>query len=169
MKKVFVICCLLAVLFIQNINSQTLGDLYTERDFTMSMPRGWQTADLGHVYPVIVGPAEGGFTPSIVFGNDAYSGEISDYLDAAILMLQEDLPGFRLINRADFTTTSGLRGGSITYQISMNGISMRQKTYVLSNKGGTETMLITCTSPLTNAGNYERIFDECVKTFNWIE
>ena len=76
MKKTTFVCFILLILFIQNIHSQELGDLYTEENagFTMSKPQGWQTVDIGMRYLSIIGPLDNDITPNIGFVNDDYSG-----------------------------------------------------------------------------------------------
>jgi hypothetical protein len=169
MKKPLALCCLFAVLFIQNINSQNLGDLYTERNagFTMSMPKGWQAMDASQKYLVVIGQTEDGFTPNITFVDEEYSGSISEYIDAAISILGMVYADFRVLNRANFTTESGLQGGYITLQGRLNDISVRQRLYVFPNRRRTEVMVITGTSPLYGE-KYDAIFNESVRTFNWI-
>jgi len=169
MKRTFVICCLLAVLFIQNINSQTLGDLYTERTagFTMSMPRGWQTIDANQKYLMIAGPLENGFTPNIGFADDTFSGSLSDYIDAVFLAIGQFYADLTIINRGNFSTNSGLRGEYATIHGRMGEISVRQKMYIFSNAGRGGIILITGTAPAANGERFDPIFDECVKTFRW--
>jgi len=170
MKKTFVICCLLAVLFVQNINSQTLGELYTENDggFTMSMPRGWQTVDANQKYLMIIGPLENGYTPNIGFGDDAaYSGAISAYIDEVLLFLGQFYSDFKVINRGNFSANSGLLGECATFLGSMGEINVRQKMYIFPSTNRSGIMVITCTAPQVNGERYDAIFDECVKTFRW--
>jgi len=169
MKKIFVICCLLAVLFIQNINSQTLGDLYTERNagFTMSMPIGWQTMDANQKYLMIVGPTEKGFTPNIGFADDTFSGSLSDYIDAVFLVIGQFYADLTTVSRGNFSTNSGLRGEYVTIQGRMGEISVRQKMYLFPNVIGGGIILVTGTAPAANGEKFDPIFDECVKTFRW--
>jgi hypothetical protein len=169
MKRTFVICCLLAVLFIQNINSQTLGDLYTERNagFTMSMPRGWQTMDANQKYLMIVGPTENGFTPNVGFADDTFSGPLSEYSDSVLSVIGQFYADLTIINRGNFSTNSGLRGEYATIQGRMGEISVRQKMFIFPNASRGGIILITGTAPAANGERFDPIFDECVKTFRW--
>jgi len=168
MKKVLVICCLLSVLLIQNINSQTLGDLYTENTagFTMSMPRGWQTLDANQKYLMIFGPAENDFSPNFVFADDEFTGTISSYIDAVLLVLDKIYADLSVISRGNFSTNSGLQGGYVTLQGRMGEIRVRQKMYVFPNPGAGGLMTVTGSAPV-DGSRFDAVFDECVKTFRW--
>ena len=169
MKKTFVFY-VLAVLLIQNISAQQLGDLYTEKDagFTMSMPRGWQAVDLNQKYLMITGPLDGQLTPNIGFVDEVYSGPLSFYIDSALSLMPTIFSDFELLDRMNFTTNSGVDGESITYHVSFGNVQMRQKMYVYPNRDGTSLLIISCTAPFENGSRYDLIFDASVKTFNWI-
>ena len=169
MRKISITIVILAFLFIQNVSGQQLGDLYTERTggFTMSMPRGWQTADFNQKYLMIMGPEVDGFTPNIGFGDESYSGSITSYVDIVLTYLQMLFTDFNLISRTSFRTNAGITGEVITYQVTMGSIRVRQKIYVLPNRGGTAIMGITCTAPVVGGERYDAIFDASVRTFSW--
>jgi len=169
MKRNVVICCLLTSFFVQNINSQTLGDLFTERTagFTISMPLGWQAMDMGQKYYMIIGQTENGFTPNIGFADDAFSGSLSEYIDAVLSMIGRFYVEFTVVKRDDFSTASGLRGEYAIIQGRMGEISVRQIMYVFPNANGVGIMLITGTAPLVNGERFDAVFDESVRTFKW--
>jgi len=169
MKKALFICFLSAVLFIQNVYSQVLGDLFTENNagFSMSMPSGWQTIDANQKYLMIIGPAENGLTPNIGFGDEDYSGAIPEYLDAVFSLLGQFYSELKLISRGNFSVNANITGGYITFNGRMGEISVRQKMYVFPNQNKSGVVLITCTAPQVNGEKYDSIFDACVKTFKW--
>ena len=169
MKRAIVICCLLAVLFVQNINSQTLGDLYTEKTagFTMYMPMGWQTMDFNQKYLMIIGQTENGFTPNIGFAGDSFSGSLSDYIDAVFLAIGQFYADLTVISRGDFSTNSGLRGYYATIQGRMGEVDIRQKVYIFPNASEGGLMVITGTAPIVNGEKFDAVFDESVRTFRW--
>ena len=168
MKKSYVLCCLFAVLFVQNINSQNLGALYNETNagFSMNIPQGWEMANNNQKYQTAIGPSDGGLTPNIGFGDDKYSGSISEYIDMAISIYKVIYADFEVVDRANFTTNSRLRGMYITFHGRRNEIRVRQKVYVFQNRSRTDVMIITCMAPF-GGERYDAIFDACVKTFNW--
>ena len=169
MKKTLVICCLFAVLFIQKINSQTLGDLYIERTagFIMFMPSGWQTMDFNQKYLMIIGPLENGFTPNIGFADDTFSGSLSDYRDDVLLILGQFYSDLTVISKGSFSTNSGLQGEYTVIQGRMGEVNIRQKIFLFPNTSGAGIMVITGTAPAANGEKFDPIFDECVKTFRW--
>jgi len=168
MKKTLVLCCLCAVVLVQNVNSQNLGDIYNEANagFSMNIPQGWEMADFNQKYLMARGPLDGGFTPNISFADEKYSGSISDYIDVVTSYFEQFYADFRVINRANFTTNSGLQGMYITYQGRINEVRLRQRMYIFSNRSKTDIMAITGTAPFAGE-RYDTVFDQCVKTFNW--
>jgi len=169
MKRIFFISFLLVVLLIQNISSQTLGDLFTERNggFSMSMPRGWQPMDVGLKYSAIIGNTENGFTPNFTFVDDIFAGSISEYIDATLSALGLFYSDLIIINRGNFSTGSGLQGEYVLIQGRLGEISVRQKAYVFPNVKGDGNITITSSAPSINGERFDAIFDECVKTFRW--
>jgi len=169
MKKSIFFCFVLLILLAQNISSQELGGLYTDRNagFTMSMPRGWRTVDFNLGYLSIVGPEYSGITPNIGFGEDEYAGSVSEYIDALVSYFSLIFSNFRLLDRSNFRTNAGVVGESITYQGSMGAVTVRQKVYVFPNRRGNAVMVITATAPVTGGERFDTIFDASVRTFNW--
>jgi len=169
MKRAIVICCLLTVLFVQNINSQTLGELYTERTagFTMSMPLGWQAMDMGQKYYMVIGQTENGFTPNIGFADDAFSGSPSEYIDAVLSMLGMFYTDLTIIGKGSFTTSSSLRGEYAVIQGRLGEVGIRQKMFIFPDTSGGRIIVITCTAPLVNGERFDAVFDESVRTFKW--
>jgi len=169
MKKTLFIFFILIFLFIHNISGQELGSLYTERSagFTISMPRGWQTIDVGLKYLSIRGPQDGSFTPNLVFIDEELVGPLSSYIDVVVGYYPLILSDFRLINRATFVTNAGVTAEYVTYQGTMGSISVRQRMYFIPNRRGTTVMQITCTAPFVGGERYDAVFDASVRTFNW--
>jgi len=169
MKKTIALCCLWAVLFIQNINSQELGALHTDRNggFTISMPFGWQAENVGLRFMSLRRPNS--FIPNIAFVNEDFSGPVSAYIDRTMntFVTSPLFSGFRLINRSSFRTNAGLVGESITYLLTKGNVQVRQKMYVFPNRRGTAVIEITGTAPAAGGERYDAIFDASVRTFNW--
>jgi hypothetical protein len=181
MKKSFVMYCLLGVLFInctstgsvknndQNINTDILGELYIEKNvgFSMYIPKDWEIREAGQKYLMVMGPTEDNFTPNINFGDEQFSGQISEYIDACIGLIPQIFADFEVTQRENFVTNKGLQGGYITTQARLNEINVRQRIYVIPNKRGSIVMAITFSMPPSSGTKYDAIFDECVKTFDW--
>ena len=167
MKRIILAGFILTVLFIQNISSQELGELYREREFSMSMPSGWQTVDVGLGYLQINGPQIGAFAPNISFRDEAYSGPASDYIDMIMISYQRLFSNFRLLERSTFRTNIGVTGEFITFQGTMGTGNVRQRMYVIPNRRGNAIMVITCTVPASEGERYDTVFDAAVRSFNW--
>ncbi|MCL2185837.1 MAG: hypothetical protein FWB86_08315 [Treponema sp.] len=172
MKRKLILSLILIIIFVQNINSQqnfSLGDLYTETSFTMSMPAGWRTVDFNQKYLMIIGQEVGGLTPNIGFGDEAYAGTISDYINILIDSFPIYFTDFVLVNRSNITTNAGITGERITYQATMGQIRIRQIMYVLPNKQKTAVMCISCTAPINSGETLDAVFEASVKTFLWLK
>jgi hypothetical protein len=181
MKKLFVAFCFLGILFVgcistgnvessnQGFNNEIHGELYVERNagFSMYIPKGWEIRDMNQKYLMAMGPVEDNFSPNINFGDDQYSGAISEYIDAVIAQLSQLYVDLEIFENEKFTTNIGLQGRYITLSGRMNEIHVRQKLYLMQNKKGTAIMVITGTVLFASGEKYDALFDECVKTFNW--
>jgi len=169
MKKSLFLFCILAVLFVQVVSAQQLGELYRERNagFTMSMPAGWQTFDFNQKYLMIMGPEDSGLSPNIGFADEAYNGSISGYVDIFLPLIQQFFSDFSMVDRSSFTTSAGVTGECVTYTATMGTIRVRQKVYVFPNRRGNAIMVITGTAPVNSGTRYDEIFDASVKTFVW--
>jgi len=168
MKRAVVICCFLTVLFVQNISSQNLGELYTESNggFSISMPRDWQAIDANQKYLMIIGPTENGLTPNITFADDVFLGSYSEYIDAVLIVLERIYADLIIINRGNFSTNSGLYGEAVTLSGRINEVRVRQKLFIFPGREN-RIILITGSAPLINGERFDPIFDESVKTFRW--
>jgi hypothetical protein len=155
----------------RDINREILGRLYIERNagFSMNIPRGWRIRNEGLKYNVIIGPTENNFRLNINFRDVQYSVPVSEYIDFGINIISQLYSEYEFIQTGYITTYTGLQGVFITINGIINEIKVRQKIYYIQNKEETETMIITTTVPSVIGDKYDMIFDECIKTFNWIE
>lgn len=180
MKKIFVVCCVLGILLLttsakkaggnnQGFNSDIHGELYVERTagFSMYIPKDWEIRDMSQKYLMVFGPVDGDFSPNIIFGDEAYSGSLPEYIEAAVSQLSNFYADLEIIENETFTTNTGLQGMYITLLGRINDVQARQRIYLLQNKGATSVMLITGTTLAISGEKYDSLFDECVKTFNW--
>jgi hypothetical protein len=176
MKNSFLFC-LSAVLLIsyavnagaQSTNSEILGEHYVEKNagFSIYIPRDWELFDFNQKYLVARSPAVNNYSPNITFGDDQYSGPISDYISAVLFLISQLYSDFEIVQKGNFTTHSGLQGEYVTFHGRMNEISVRQRLYVIPNSNRTAIMAITGTAGIIHGDMYDSLFDECVKTFDW--
>jgi len=108
MKKSLLICLILTILFALNIGAQELGGSYSTRLFSISIPRGWQTVDIGMDFFQVNGPLSGAFPPNMNFYNVDYSGSISDYVSVIMESAPKNFSNFRILNRAAFSTSAAI-------------------------------------------------------------
>jgi len=169
MKKTLILFGILAVLFVQNVSAQQLGDVYTDRNgtFTISMPRGWQTIEAGGKYLSVIGPVENGFTPNMAFTDEGYSGTIASYVDLALPTLPMIFQGFTLLSRTSFRTNAGVNGEAITYLVTVGQFRIRIRQYIIPNRSGNMVMVITGGAPEQGGERFDAIFDASARTFNW--
>jgi len=153
----------------QQINSDILGEIFTEKNggFSMYIPKGWELKDMNQKYLMPMGQAENDFTANINFGDDQYSGPLSDFGDAVIEYLKKIYTELDVVQKENFVTNSGLKGECVTLLGQLNKINVRQRMYLIQNKAGTMVMAITGTAAQESGTKYDSVFDECVKTFSW--
>jgi hypothetical protein len=96
-----------------------------------------------------------------------FGGKVSELLDASILELENVFSNFKLLERSQLITTSGIKGEYVLYQGSIGDINVRQMTHILPNKRNTAMIIVYCTAPLQSGAKYDDIFIDCVKTFEW--
>ncbi|MDR0472967.1 MAG: hypothetical protein LBH43_04795 [Treponema sp.] len=181
MKKLFVVFCLLGILLVncastgnvennnRGFNSEIHGELYIEKNagFSMHIPKGWEIRDMNQKYLMIIGPVEDNFSPNINFVDEQYSGQIPEYIDAAIALISQFYADLEVIENENFMTNTGLEGSFITLHGRINEIEVRQKIYVIPNKIKSMVMVITGSASSASGTKFDMLFDECIKTFNW--
>ena len=173
MKKLLAMV-FLVILFVNcistgNINNDIFGERYDEKNakFSMYIPKDWVITDSNQKYMMVMGPIKENFRPNITFSDEQYSGIISEYIDAVIGILPQVFADFEVIERERFITNTNLQGGYIIYFGRLNEIMVRQKMYIIQNKGRTTVMAITCTASPVDGEEYDSVFDASVKTFDW--
>lgn len=181
MKKLSIVLCLVGVLSIncastgnvennnQGFNSEIHGELYIEGNgsFSMYIPKGWEIRDMNQKYLMIIGPIVDNFGLNINFGDEQYSGPISEYINALIFQLSQFYAEFEVIMNESFMTNSGLQGRYITLFGRLNEVHARQRVYFIQNTNGTAIMVISCSASFASGDRYDSLFDESVKTFTW--
>jgi hypothetical protein len=179
MKRLFCGLLLVTVCFLiigcvtqnnaKNINPDDFGIHFIEANagFSMYVPKDWEIVDAGQKYKMLMGATENNFSPNINFGDEQFTGKVSDYIDACLELFPKIFADFELLEKTDFTTNNGVQGGHITTQGRLNDIQVRQRIYFIPNKRNTAIMGITCTVSPAMGTKYDAIFDDCVETFEW--
>lgn len=153
----------------QDINTDDFGIHFVEKNggFSMYAPKDWETLDANQKYLILMGERENNFSPNINFGDEQFTGTVSEYTDACLELLPQILADFELLERTEFTTNNRIQGECITTQGRINEIQVRQRVYLIPNKKNTAIMSIVCSVSLIMGAKYDNIFDNCIKTFEW--
>jgi hypothetical protein len=138
-------------------------------DFSICPPLNWNTIDFpGLKYKAIIGPATGDFAANIVFVDEAYNGNVKDYVNANLTQLEAFFPSYKLSSRAAFKTTSGISGERVIYNFTQQGFDIKAAAYFLPAKKG-RYFVITCGSLDSTSAQLLPIFDESIKSFELIK
>jgi hypothetical protein len=166
MKKTAVLCLLFAVLIVSNASGQNNNTvLFSQSEFTMNVPAGWQTVQLNHKYPIVIDSAS---NSNITFIDLDFSGSTSDYIEALFGQLSLVYSNIMVIQRGNAQTNSGLTGEYIIIQIQTNNTTIYQKAYIFKINKGNSVMQIVLSTDIPNSDKFAPLFDDCVKTFNWL-
>ena len=137
-------------------------------NFSWQPPLNWTVTEFpGLKYRVAFGPIEGGLNVNINVVDETYHGTLRSYVDQSIALLSTLFQGFRLLYREEFRTNSGIVGEKVTIINYKQGFFLRQILYFLPGRNNT-IFVITCTVPDSVASRFISIFDESIKTFEFI-
>jgi hypothetical protein len=152
-----------------SINTDDFGIHFIEKEagFSMYAPKNWETVDANQKYKMLMGAVENNFSPNINFGDEQFTGKVSDYVEACLELFPQIFADFEVVERIDFQTNNGIQGECMTTQARLNDIHVRQRVYFIPNKRSTAIMVITCTVSPFIGTKYDDVFDSCVKTFEW--
>ena len=138
-------------------------------NFSWQPPLNWTVTEFpGLKYRVAFGPTEGGFAVNINIVDETYNGTLRSYVDQNIAQLRTFFQNFRLLDREEFRTNSGIVGEKVTINANQQGFFLRQIFYFLPGRNNT-FFVITCSVPDSVAPRFISIFDESVKTFEFIQ
>jgi hypothetical protein len=166
MKKLLLtimLVCLTLPVFAQNGDRQ----YETNGNFSICPPKGWSVAELpGWKYKIYYDRPINNFSPNIAIVDEYFEGSLDEYIRLSDQNMQILYPDAELINNAPFRTNGGLNGRKQILLTANSGRLLKQIFYAYSN--GSMKFVITCTVPNGVSQNYEKIFDESVKTFEFI-
>jgi hypothetical protein len=136
-------------------------------NFSICPPIGWSIIELpGIKYKIFHGQAINGFSPNIVIVDEIYEGSLDEYLRLNNQNTEKVYPDAELVSTTSIKTNNGLNGRKQIYLNASSGRLLRQYFYYFSNNS--TKYVITCTVPNNSGQNYDRIFDESIKTFEFI-
>jgi hypothetical protein len=139
-------------------------DFYIEesRGFLIYPPESWQAINYpGLKFKAIIGPVENDFAPNINFVEEANPfRSFFTYADVAANNMRE--AGTKVITRGQFTTDSGMDA----VRIETNTEKILQVYYLFDT--GQKIFTVTCSAPLQSGSDYVAIFDNSVKTLEFL-
>ena len=135
--------------------------------YSILLPESWQVTEFpGLKYKILVGQTENSFIPNITFVDEAFGGDLSLYVNAAIGQL-ENLFGenFELVQRSEFVTLKKARGEKLVTNTFQYNRHIRQILYCFPGKG--IKLVATCSVLAEEGEAYDAFFDKTMETFEW--
>jgi hypothetical protein len=166
MKKSLTVFMLFLCFFV-SMAYAAVGERHVEQagGFSLQAPNGWEFREFpGMKYRFAFGPVKDGFSSNINVVDEIYKDSLKSYVDANIQNLKKALPQFKLIERKDFATNSGLKGEKLVTSSFQQQIALRQTFYFLPGPQGRQ-FVVTCTTLEAKGESLDAVFDESVKTF----
>ena len=135
--------------------------------FSILLPEAWQVGEMpGLKYKVLIGQTENDFTQNIAFVDEAFGGDLTFYVNAAIGQLENLLgENFELTKRDDFVTLKNVKGEKLVTNTFQYNRHIRQIIYCFPGKG--IKMLVTCSVSAESGETYDDFFDRIMETFEW--
>ncbi|MDR1219678.1 MAG: hypothetical protein LBK73_08735 [Treponema sp.] len=145
------------------------GERYFENegDFSICPPNGWTVVNFpGLKYKIIYTNAINGFSPNITIADEEYSASLTDYMKLSVENLQIVAPGAEILKNENFRTNNRMNGKKLVFIFANSGRMLRLYQYIFENKN--IKICITGTVPNSEGDRFESMFDECAKTFEFI-
>lgn len=162
--------CLLFLLF--NISAYSeVGDRHFEMDggFSFCAPEGWKFKDFpGMKFQIAFGPKSDSFSPNMNIVDEANKASLDSYAEESIRALKTAFQQFKLIKREKFLTDSKIPGEKIITNSLQRNKLLRQTFYIfLGSKG--KFLVFTCSCLAENGEKLDTVFEESLKTFDYIK
>jgi hypothetical protein len=115
---------------------------------------------------MFVGVANKDYVPIISFSYTIYEDSLNELIDAIVLQHEIYLRNFNLLSRTDFITNNNIIGKRfmITHE---TGSRIWKQTHYCFARGNVK-IIISCTFQYADEEMYDRMFDESIMTFQWI-
>ena len=149
---------------------QTGARVYENKgNFSFQPPSDWSFTEFpGLKYKVAFGPTEKGFATNINFVDETFDGKLTSYVDESLAALKSIFPKFKLLRRETFSTNSGIVGEKIVANNNQQGFNLTQVFYFIPAPKN-KYFVITCSVISSVATKYQSVFDESIKTFEFIQ
>ena len=152
------------------VAKEEAGRLYERGGgFSIMIPDAWETHEMAELkYKVLRGPADNDSTPNINFVDDASDGQLDLYVDNVIAQLENIFnENIEILQRDDFVTAKKLKGEKVVVNTLQKGRQFRHILYCFPGNG--VKMVATCTVAAGSDEAFDELFDQTMKTFEWIQ
>jgi hypothetical protein len=164
MKKILFLIIILSGVMLQADDANRRVE--SDGHFSYCPPSGWNVRDFsGLKYKVVIGPAESSFAANIVFTDEAYDGNLKDYLDASVVNLKNFLSDVTVLKNEKFTTSKNLAGAILVINAKNNNRMIHSCAVCFQNGGRVVTS--TLSSLVSSNGKYDKLFEDSMKTFEF--
>jgi predicted small secreted protein len=138
-------------------------------EFSFCPPLEWELTKVsGFKYDIVTGPMEKEFTVKMTFEDDTYNGNLKEYVDLNITLIEKSLQKYTLLDRKIFKTNSGIEGESVIINNQQYRNYLKQVIYFLPMKDN-KYLSITCSILDKVSEKYLPLFEESVKTLAFLD
>jgi len=139
-----------------------------DRGFSISVPMSWDAVESRSTRTAVLqGPVVDGFSPSINFREEKFSGTAEEYVKSAIAFVSRQSAALQILGQAPFKTDGGDSGMVVTMANNMTDRSLRQRSYDISRPG--RIVIATCTCSSAAADGFDQLCDECIRSIRFTE
>ncbi len=130
----------------------------------MTVPAGWEIHSIPHShYPLAYGPVTDGVHTNLGLETERFAGSLNDFVDANVSSFQQNLVAFKLLQREDFASASGVKAIKLTTQNFQFGTILQQVFYFFQGPDQ-RFILLTGTASQKSADKVTADFDASAKT-----
>lgn len=118
---------------------------YARTSLSLQPPKDWIKKDIpGLSHAAFVSDATEMPVASLTLVDEAYSGNLNEYIEINFKSIARAFKGFQRINQSEFKTNSGLTGVAIATESEQLGKRVRQVLYFFTGKDS-KKFVFTCT------------------------
>lgn len=143
--------------------SQKPGETYTpaEGGYAHRIPEGWKAqSEAQQPSRMFVAPGNAG---NMITGSQDFPGSLREYADANIREIQLSSSNVKILSDSEFLTAANATAFRIKFENKVKEMDIVQTMYVFEGQHG-KRIIVTCTTTAKQAPEFEKLFDECMKT-----
>jgi hypothetical protein len=132
--------------------------------FSYDPPETWQVVEYPSLkYRISIGPRENEFVPNINVVDEAFSGQLVDYVDGNLENMKRVFVRLDILKREDFQTEDGQAAVRVITEMEHYGRRLRQTFYFFGK--GKRKYTSTCSALAEEGEALDGIFEKSMKTF----